>query len=215
MPGNSTQASRDGLKTRVSLLQRAKDDPSQLAWAELLGYYEPFVSKILGGMGFRGPDLDDARQQVFVRLWKGLQSYDRNPEQARFRTWFSRLIRNTASNIFRAKRRQLDGPSMDDGNFNELSTLSEDPAIDAQVEREWEEYVVGLALERARSVFSGNAVKVFTMSLAGDSVEDIAEQLGIKPATVYVLRHRVKTVLLEEIRQLTNDLENFGDIPIS
>jgi len=68
---NSTRRSVDGLRTRVSLLQRASDGSDQLAWEELLKFYEPFISKVLQAMGFRGPDLDDARQQVSLALWKG------------------------------------------------------------------------------------------------------------------------------------------------
>lgn len=215
MSDHSSNASQDGLKTRVSLLQRARDGESQPAWEELLGYYEPFVSKVLGGMGFRGADLDDARQQVSLRLWKGLRSYERDPERAKFRTWFARLIRNTASNIFRSKRRQPSGPSMDVEGAGEVIGLADDPAIDERVAKEWQEYVVGLALERASTVFSGNAIEVFTRSLAGESVKDIATQLHIKPNTVYILKHRVKTVLLKEIRQLKHDLETFEDDPES
>lgn len=186
-----------------------------MAWEELLGFYEPFVSKVLGSMGFRGADLDDARQQVSLRLWKGLQSYERDPERAKFRTWFARLIRNTALNIIRSKRREPAGPSFDDDTSGQSLMFSDDPGIEARVEQEWQVYIVDLALERAREVFSGNAVEVFTMSLAGHPVEEIATKLNIKTNTVYILKHRVKAVLLNEIKRLKQDLENFGDIPES
>ncbi|MDB4570793.1 helix-turn-helix domain-containing protein, partial [Akkermansiaceae bacterium] len=60
-----------------------------------------------------------------------------------------------------------------------------------------------------REAFSGNAVEVFTMSLSGHSVENTAKQLGIKTNTVYILKHRVKTMLLREIQILKRDLETF------
>ena len=149
------------MRTRVSLLVRAREGDCQLAWEELLGFYEPFVSKVLGSMGFRGADLDDARQQVSLRLWKGLRTYDRDPERAMFRTWFARLIRNTALNMVRSKNRQPTGPSLDDENSGQAAILADDPDIEARVEEEWQEYVVELALDRARTKFSGNAVEVW------------------------------------------------------
>lgn len=212
MFSETAPASQDALQTRISLLQRACENSSPLAWKELLGFYEPFVSKVLGSMGFRGSDLDDARQQVFLRLWKGLQSYERDPARAKFRTWFARLIRNTAYNMFRSKRRQPSGPSMDDLDPGLESALADEPAIVARVEQEWQKYVVDLALDRARAVFSGHAVEVFTRSLEGESVEDIASALNIKNNTVHILKHRVKKVLLNEIRQLKTDLETMGDV---
>ncbi len=213
MSDDSVHPSYSVLRTRVSLLQRAREEKSDLAWEELLGFYEPFIGKVLGSMGFRGPDLDDARQQVSLKLWKGLKTYDRDPERARFRTWFARLIRNTALNIIRSKRREPCGPSIDDETTGQSQMLSDDPEIEARVEQEWQVYLVDLAMERAREMFSGHAVEVFTLSLAGIPVEEIAEKLNIKVNTVYILKHRVKAVLLKEIQQLKQDLENFGDIP--
>lgn len=213
MPPSTKRSSVDALRTRVSLLQRARDDQSQLAWEELLTFYEPFVSKVLASMHFRGADLQDAKQQVFLRLWKGLHTYERDPERAKFRTWFARLIRNTAHNILRSKRRQPQGPSFDDETSGQSNLLSDDALIEKRVEQEWQEYVVELAMERASKVFSGNAIEVFQMSLQGVPVETIASELNIKTNTVYILKHRVKTVLLREIQQLKQDLETFDSSP--
>ncbi|MEJ6828703.1 MAG: sigma-70 family RNA polymerase sigma factor [Akkermansiaceae bacterium] len=209
MPFTTSHKSSDRLMTRVTLLQRARDEKNDLAWHELLGYYEPFISKVLGSMGFRGPDLDDARQQVSLRLWKGLKTYERDPDRAKFRTWFARLIRNTALNIIRSKKREPTGRSIDDDSGPPQELLADTPEIETRVEKEWQQYVVELALDRAREAFSGNAVEVFTLSLSGHSVEDIAKQLGIKTNTVYILKHRVKTMLLREIQILKRDLETF------
>ncbi|MDB4317555.1 sigma-70 family RNA polymerase sigma factor [bacterium] len=209
MPFTTSHKSSDRLMTRVTLLQRARDERSDLAWRELLGYYEPFISKVLGSMGFRGADLDDARQQVSLRLWKGLKTYERDPERAKFRTWFARLIRNTALNIIRSEKREPTGRSIDDESAPLQELLADTPEIETRVEKEWQQYVVDLALDRAREAFSGNAVEVFTMSLSGHSVENTAKQLGIKTNTVYILKHRVKTMLLREIQILKRDLETF------
>lgn len=210
MPNENIHPSHSALQTRVSLLQRAREGQSDMAWEELLGFYEPFVAKVLGSMGFRGADLEDAQQQVSLRLWKGLKSYERDPERARFRTWFARLIRNTALNIIRSRNRQPRGPSLDDETSGQAMLLSDEPGIEARVEQEWQVYIVDLAMARAREMFSGNAVEVFSMSLAGHPVEEIATTLNIKVNTVYILKHRVKSVLLNEIQRLKQDLENFG-----
>ena len=207
-PTQSNHANSD-YATRMTLLHRAREGKDELAWKELLGIYEPFVSKVLSGMSFRGADLEDARQMVFIRLWKGLRNYKRDEKRAKFRTWFARLIRNTAINIIRSKNRRPTGTSLDDDEFGQAPKLSDDPLIEDRVEQEWQEYIVEMAMEKARKKFSGNAIEVFTMSLAGQSVETIADTLNIKANTVYILKHRVKTVLLSEIQQLKVNLETF------
>ncbi|MEN8661708.1 MAG: RNA polymerase sigma factor [Lentimonas sp.] len=210
MPNSSTSnPPTNQYATSVTLLHRAREGKDDLAWEELMGIYAPFVSKVLASMGFRGADLDDARQMVFIRLWKGLRNYKRDEARAKFRTWFARLIRNTAINIIRSKSREPSGSSLNDDDFGQAPILSDDPVIEARVEQEWQEYIVELAMEKARTKFSGNAIEVFTMSLAGQSVDIIADALNIKTNTVYILKHRVKTVLLNEIQQLKYNLETF------
>ena len=213
MSSTTTHPSHSGMRTRISLLQRARDGTSELAWEELLGFYEPFVSGILGSMGFSGAEPEDARQQVFVRLWKNLRKYERDPDRATFRTWFARLIRNTALNILRSKRREPSGPSLDDVDTHHRLSMADDPEIEKRIMLEWQEYVVELAFERACTMFSGHAIEVFQLSLEGVPVEQIALKLHIKTNTVYILKHRVKTVLLNEIQKLKHDLEVFGDDP--
>jgi len=210
MDSETMASSGDALRTRISLLQRAREGSDPPAWEELLGYYDPFVSRVLGSLGFRGADLDDARQQVSLRLWKGLRTYEREAKRAKFRTWFATLIKNTAFNMIRSKKRQLTGLSLDDVGNGQAELLTEESGVEAMVEEEWQKYVVELALERARDKFSGNAVEVFTLSMKGESVEAIAATLGIKTNTVYILKHRVKTVLMKEIQHLKDDLEDFG-----
>lgn len=75
----------DGFLTRPSLILRAKGDEESPAWEELLSYYEPFVSMVLQRIGFRGEDLEDLRQQVFVTLWNGLEKYEKR-DAVRFRS---------------------------------------------------------------------------------------------------------------------------------
>ena len=98
----------------MSLLQQAPVEKCDLVWEELLGVYEPSTGKVLGSIGFRGDDLEDARKQVSLNLWTGLKSYDHDPERARFRTWFARLVRNTALNTIHSRNRKPSGPSIDD-----------------------------------------------------------------------------------------------------
>lgn len=209
---NPPQAKGD-YATRVTLLSRAREGKDDLAWDELLNIYAPFVAKVLSGMGFRGAELDDAKQMVFIRLWKGLHSYKRDADRAKFRTWFARLIRNTAINIIRSNSREPKGQSLNAEDFGQIPILADDPIIESRVEKEWQEYVVELAMAKARTKFSGNAIEVFTMSMAGKEAEEIADTLNIKTNTVYILKHRVKTTLLNEIQQLKTDLETFNEGP--
>ncbi len=194
----------DILPTRMTLLQRAQVSQDATAWDELLRYYEPFILKILLRMGLRGANLQDAQQEVLLKLWKGLSSYTRE-KHARFRNWLSTLIRNAALDWIRKQRYDRKKVPLNEEILNALPP--EQSEAERIIEKEWQRHIVGLAMEHLKEVFSGNAFEVFALSLNGMSGEEIAEKLGIRKESVYVLRSRVKVRLRQEIRRLRKELE--------
>jgi RNA polymerase sigma factor (sigma-70 family) len=195
----------DMLPTRTMLLQQALDKNDQNAWGELLEYYLPFVRKILLRMGLRGQDLEDASQEVYLRLWQGLERYRRDKSHARFRNWLSTLVRNTAINWIKKQRRARNEVGIDDELLAKLSPM--DPKIEEMIEEEWRAYVVDIALDKLKTVFSPNAFEVLERSLRGEEPEQISQALGIRLESVYVLKSRVKARLSSEIAQLRANLE--------
>ena len=196
----------DVLPTRLTLLQRAQNDSAEAVWEELLQYYEPFIDKILLKMGFRGADLQDARQQVSLTLWKGLSSYRQSESGSRFRNWLSTLIRNAAIDWLRVNRRQSERMvSLDSAELDVVHVT--EPEVVQIIEAEWQRHVVRLAMENLRGVFTGNAFEVLALSLKGHSGDEIAEQLSIRRESVYVLRNRVKARLTREIARVRQELE--------
>ncbi|MCM8535971.1 MAG: sigma-70 family RNA polymerase sigma factor [Lentisphaeraceae bacterium] len=200
-----TQLFTDHLPTRVSLLQRASVEQQADAWDELLKYYEPFVKKVLLRWGVSGSDLDDLKQQVFMRLWKGLSNYKRLENGSRFRNWLSTLIRRTAITWYHSNKHKNNEIELDNTIFEELRTSQ--PEVDKRIEKEWQQYIVDLALNELKQVFSGHAFEVLALSLQGKSGDEIADKLNIRKESVYVLRNRVKVRLRDEIKRLRFTLE--------
>lgn len=198
-----SSSTSDPFATRASLLERACAAPEGEAWNELLGYYEPFVLRVLRSLGFRDPELSDLRQEVFLKLWKGLELYKRDTNRAKFRTWFSRLIRNAAADHVKAMKRRNIELQVGDGSWASV----EDSKLMELIESEWRRHVVQIAMERVRSVFSGRALEVCLLTLQNHSTEEIAERLKLKRNTVYILRHRVKKRLMQEIKLVKQQLE--------
>jgi RNA polymerase sigma factor (sigma-70 family) len=191
-------------KTRQSLLMRAKDPTDEEAWAEFVKYYEKFIYHLLHRMNINADDFNDLVQDVLVKLWKNLKSYE--VTEAKFRTWLARVVRNAVYDYFsREKRRSAAMEKEQEITRRLYDTSASD--MEAMIEREWITYVSGLALDRMRMVFSGDAVHVFTMSLDGASTEEIAKKLNLKTASVYTLRNRVKARYIKEIHALMVQLE--------
>ena len=198
-------ANPDMLPTRHSLIEKARSRNDSETWEDLLDYYESFITKILVRMGFRGMDLEDVRQQVSLKLWQGLKSYQRDAGRARFRNWLSTLIRNSAINWINAQRQVGRESILRSDDLERIAP--EGPEIEQLIEQEWQRYVVTLAVENLRQVFSGKALEVFALSLEGESADSIAASLDLRKESVYVLRTRVKARVRQEIARLQLELE--------
>lgn len=193
----------------MTLLERAQAEPDDPSWEELLRYYEPFINKALRIMGFRGADVDELRQEVNIKLWKGLRSYKRDEARSTFRTWLSRLIRNAALDHLRKTRKQERFVNIEESGVER--TLATEAELESRIEAEWQRHIVHLALQRMESIFSGKAVEVFSRMMKGESADQISGQMGIRLHSVYVLKNRVKNRMQQEITALRRELEPLPD----
>lgn len=199
----------DMLPTRHSLISKALSLHDEGAWRELLGYYDPFIMKILIRMGFRNADLKDVQQQVSLKLWKGIDSYQKEDHRARFRNWLSTLIRNSAIDWIRSQQRHGRETVLHQGDLEYIDP--ERSGIETVIEQEWQKHVVTLAVENLKQVFSGKALQVLALSLKGESVDSISTILDLRKESVYVLKTRVKVRVSQEIARLRIELEGDAD----
>ena len=189
--------------TRITLLQRAQDQDNPDAWDEFVFYYQDFLRMVLQKMNFNQSDIEDAIQEILVKLWKALPKFD--PEgSAKFRTWMSRIIRNSAIDFLRKNYK-----GNKDGLDHVEVSVAEEPEIENYIKEEWEVHIVALALNQIKTLFSENAIKVFEMAMANKSTEDIAEKLGLTQNATLKLKNRVKHRMVQEISALRHKLEYF------
>ena len=191
-------------KTRKSLILRARNPEDSQAWEEFVRYYERFIFHVLHRMNVSKSDFDDLVQNVLVKLWKSIASYD--PNKARFRTWLGVVVRNAVYDEFTQTQRQR---KLLQNELQSLQMLEQEPAseIEQLIEQEWADYVTSIAMARIEKLFSEEAVNSFTMSLNGTSAKEIAEELNLSPDSVYTLKSRVKARFIKEIKAVVDELE--------
>jgi RNA polymerase sigma-70 factor (ECF subfamily) len=155
-------------------------------------------------MNVNADDFDDLVQDILVKLWKNLKCYEAG--EATFRTWLAKVVRNMVYDYFNKEKRRFERL----GQVHEISIRLHDSSpgeLEAMIEKEWITHLSRLAMSRLNKVFSGGALKVFTMTLEGDSSETIATKLNLKTTSVYTLRNRVKSRYLKEVHALMQELE--------
>ncbi len=193
--------SKEQWQTRLTLVDRARDPSDSKAWDEFTDYYTSFIRMVLMQLHAPMDDIEDLSQTILVKLWQNLLTVELGRDHARFRTWLGTVIRNTfythCSQAASRKRRETNAAVAD----------VVPPDIDDIIESEWRKHIIALVIERLNASFSGKAMDVFTMTLDGKSVDDIASALELTKDSVYVLRNRVRTRFLDEAKQLRSQLE--------
>ncbi|MBT8046018.1 MAG: sigma-70 family RNA polymerase sigma factor [Pontiella sp.] len=190
--------------TRKSLLKRVRDSSDEQAWADFLGYYENFIYHILRQMELNTEECNDLVQDILLKLWKNLKSYD--PEKARFRTWLGRVVRNAAYDYF-SKAKTQSKLLEEERAMAETICSTSASELETMIAKEWELYMTSYAMERMRGIFSGEALNVFSMSLDGVPTEVIAQRLNLNRDSVYTLRNRVKSRLIKEVHAIMKEVE--------
>lgn len=191
--------------TSHDLIVRACNVNDESAWEEIVKLYQKFICYILVEVGIDHSSLEDLSQQVLMTLMRDLPNYDKN--KGKFRNWLSTIIRNVAFGHLRStKRRTIRNQKY--GLSEEIESPTNDlQHIDDLVEEEWEVYIANMAFERIKPIFRGQAIRVFELSLDGNSAKEIARITGLSIASVYTLRKRVKKRLHVEILTITENLE--------
>ncbi|MDD7986024.1 sigma-70 family RNA polymerase sigma factor [Lentisphaera marina] len=198
--------SEDKYLTRQTLLIRAQNDDDHDAWEEFISFYKAFIYHILQKMNVRSrDDMDDLVQDVLVKLWKGLKTYDKS--KSKFRTWISLITKNTVISFFRKKSVRPDLVGVESAELENNFTTYSESELEEIFENEWRAYLCTIAYENIQKLFTGNALEVFKLSQEGMSSGEIAEKLGLTKESVYVLSSRVKSKFTSEVKKLINNLE--------
>jgi RNA polymerase sigma factor (sigma-70 family) len=192
----------DPFITRQTLLLRASNPSDEEAWEDFVSYYESFIQMVLGRLLFNLSDSDDLRQDILLKLWAKLKSYDQ--QKSKFRTWLSTVIRNTVLNFLdkSGRRKTLLAP---EGEI--LLAADSKNELEQHIQTEWEAYASTMALEKIKPLFSEKAIKIFYMSLDNIPVETISKELEISADSIYKMKGRVISRLHKEIQLIRSETE--------
>ena len=142
---------------------RAKNQDDHAAWEEFERYYRDFIYMVLRQMNLYSIEIDDLAQEILIKIWKSLPNHIYDKDRARFRTWLSRLIRNQVLDYIRAtQRRNRKHAAAEDEAADSIKVITE-PDVERIIQKEWEVYIVQLALTNISSLFSDRAIEAFTM----------------------------------------------------
>lgn len=205
--------STDSLLTSKSLILALKK-PDNRSSARFYSLYQRFVASIVRRSGLPHADADEVVQDVFVQALQNISRFESDPARGTFRGWLAKLTRWRIDDRWRRNLREANhrvdlyaGRGGDD-TVTSTDPIHRFPDLSGDEheadEREWQQLVLTEALGRLAETVPAKHFQVFTLyALQHQRVLRISRDLGVNPASVYVISHRLTKklrVIIEELK---------------
>lgn len=192
--------------TSATLLGRVRQEPADSnAWQEFVRRYRPRILAFCLAWPVQPADAEDITQNVLLKLVSKLRTFEYDPK-LRFRAWLRTVCRNALSDYISARRRQQG--SGDSDVLRMLSNVAASEGLIEQLEEEFDQELLDLALRQARPHFSDRHWEAFRLTaLENREASAVALELGLPVAEVYRAKSKVKKQVRAEIRRLDEPLE--------
>jgi RNA polymerase sigma-70 factor (ECF subfamily) len=180
-----------------ALIQRCLQG-DQLAWDAIVRQYRRKVFNVAYKFVGRHDEAEDLTQDVFLKIFKSLGTFDR---RANFQTWLISVSRNLCIDHYRSVRqeRQAIDHQVDP---NALSPAAHEPGPIAALEQQ--DRVV-LLREALAALPESLRKAVLMRDIQELTYQEIADRLGLPEGTVKSRINRGRTELARQIRRMRGD----------
>ena len=200
------------LPTRPSLLQRVRARDDAASWNEFHRLYRKLVYGLARRSGLGHEDAEDVAQDVFARVAETIHQFESDPARGTFRGWLMNLTRWRVADKFaaRPKGEDLTSGLRDATTTGGTGTLGRLPApnvVDAEWDLEWQRHVLDAACERLSRRVKPRHFQVFELYVRRRTpVLQVAREMGMDPASVYLIGSRLTRQLKAEVEKLRQQL---------
>ncbi|HXD19274.1 MAG TPA: sigma-70 family RNA polymerase sigma factor [Vicinamibacterales bacterium] len=173
----------------------------QSAWDAIVRLYWRKVFNIAYKFVGRHDEAEDLTQDVFLKLFRSLRTFDR---RANFSTWLISVSRNLCIDHYRSMRREHDVVAHDvDASAVATASSTDSPLV--ALERRDRVSLLRAALDRLTPSLR---TAVMLRDIQELSYQEIAERLGVPEGTVKSRINRGRTELARQIARLRQHQES-------
>ena len=176
------------------IIQRCLEG-DQAAWNEIVRLYWRRVFNIAYKFVGRHDQAEDLTQDVFLRLFKSLDTFDR---RANFQTWLISVSRNLCIDHYRSVRKERETINRD-VDPADLSPAAPTRSPQAALELQDRVRLLRLALDTLAPTLR---TAVMLRDIRELSYQEIADRLGLPEGTVKSRINRGRTELARQIQKL-------------
>jgi RNA polymerase sigma-70 factor (ECF subfamily) len=188
--------------TRASLLVRLRDPQDEAAWAQFVDLYVPLIYGYARKQGLQDADAADLSQEVLRAVTGAVGRLEYDPARGSFRNWLFTVVRHKLASWRAAPGNRVRGS----GDSDTHRLLEQCPAPDGSEGEwlaEWERRRFAWACEQVRRNVTDVTWQAFwRTAVEGQPGKQVAADLGLSVAAVYLARSRVLARLKELIRSV-------------
>lgn len=198
----SRPSEEEELPTRASLLERLRDHGDDRSWRDFFERYWRLIYRTARSEGLNDAEAQDVVQEVILQVSRQIGEFRYDPRRS-FKGW---LLRTTHWKVVDQFRRRGRAPTPPDTAGRSAGTFPDEslpPELEAYWDAEWEAALWRTALAWLKQQVSDEQFQIFDLHVLKERpVLEVARALGVAPATVYVVKHRLSRLLKPELARL-------------
>lgn len=199
------------LLTRQSLLFRLRNRDDQFTWQEFFRLYRKLVYGLALRLGLAHAEAEDVVQEVFLHVSQHIGDFEARSMPGGFRRWLMNQTRWRIMDKYRQRARTPVQAMVEESEWHlapGAAVLNEsENSHEAIWEKEWQHHVMETALDRLARRIPAKQFQAFELySKRGWSVGQIADELGMNPAAIYLYNHRITKQLRAEAERIRRTL---------
>lgn len=205
---NNTESSEllTGYKTRKSLLLRLKDQRDEESWCEFYSIYGRMIFGYALRFRLNHSEAEDVVQDVCVKLFRQILTFDYSPDQGLFRGWLKTVTKHAVIDFIRRKERRSNHFETY-RNHAEVILEEKQEKDDALWQKEWEKAVLDAALQRVYGRIGEQCQRTFHLfAVENLPAAEVGELLGMEANAVYACKHRVLKLVRKEVEVLKEEI---------
>ena len=170
----------------------------EISWNDFYEKYSPIVKALAKFKGLDAAAADDVCQQVMLQFFKQSKTFKFDPDIARFRTYFGRIVRGKIIDYYRKKH---------ETPVEELEAISVDAETDHIFMNEWRKLILQEAQAELKNRVAPETYQAYELfAVQGRPAEKVAEYLDCTPNQVYQAKKRCFK-MMKEILLKMNDTD--------
>jgi RNA polymerase sigma-70 factor (ECF subfamily) len=195
------------IPTRQSLLSRLKDWEDQASWRLFFETYWKLIYSTAIKAGLTDAEAQDVVQDTIISVSKSIPSFEYDPKKGSFKAWLLTLTRWRIVDQLRKRQKgiHISGPGSGTSRTSTVHRIP-DPApqkFEQDWDQEWEANLVEAALRRVKQKVDPQHFQIFDCHVLRQwPVSRVAKALNVGPGKVYLVKHRVNSLVKKEIMRL-------------